>query len=128
MDASKTVLNALTVLVVDDDALINLNTVDMVQDLGHAAVEAHSGREALDILASGRRIDVLITDYAMPGMSGLELANEARRLWPDLQVLLATGYNDLPDGAVTDLPRLGKPLRAEELSRALPPAGATQQA
>lgn len=128
MDASKAVAGALTVLVVDDDALINLNTVDMVQDLGHAAIEAHSGREALAILASGQRIDVLITDYAMPGMSGLELAGEARRLRPDLRVLLATGYNDLPDGAVTDLPRLGKPLRADELSRALPPADTRQQA
>ena len=128
MQASNAPSAPLTVLVVDDDALINLNTVDMVEDLGHAAVEAHSGREALAILASGRRIDVLITDYAMPGMSGLELANEARRLWPDLQVLLATGYNDLPDGAVTDLPRLGKPLRADELSRALPPADISQRA
>ena len=128
MDASQTVSGALTVLVVDDDALINLNTVDMVQDLGHAAVEAYSGAQALEILASGRRIDVLITDYAMPGMSGLELASQARKLWPNLQVLLATGYNDLPDGAVTDLPRLGKLLRADELSRALPPAGVSQQA
>ena len=128
MEASIARSGPLTVLVVDDDALINLNTVDMVQDLGHAAVEAYSGAQALEILASGRRIDVLITDYAMPGMSGLVLANEARRLWPELQVLLATGYNDLPDGEVTDLPRLGKPLRADELSRALPPAGNAQQA
>ena len=55
MDASQTVSGALTVLVVDDDALINLNTVDMVEDLGHAAVEAYSGAQALEILSSGRR-------------------------------------------------------------------------
>ena len=117
MDASQTVSGALTVLVVDDDALINLNTVDMVQDLGHAVLEAYSGAQALEILASGRRIDVLITDYAMPGMTGVELAEKARELRPNLQVLLATGYADLPSGTTTDLPRLAKPYQQADLAK-----------
>jgi CheY-like chemotaxis protein len=107
---------ASTILVVDDDALINMNTVDMVEDLGHTVVEAYSGKQALDILGSGQRIDALITDYAMPGMTGVELANKARELYPELPILLATGYADLPSGTTTDLPRLSKPYRQAELA------------
>jgi PAS domain S-box-containing protein len=106
---------ASVILVVDDDALINMNTVDMVQDLGHTALEAYSGKEALEILNSGQRIDVLITDYAMPGMTGVELANRAREMHPDLPILLATGYADLPSGTTTDLPRLAKPYQQVDL-------------
>jgi CheY-like chemotaxis protein len=106
---------ASVILVVDDDALINMNTVDMVQDLGHTALEAYSGKEALEILSSGQRIDVLITDYAMPGMTGVELANRAREMHPDLPILLATGYADLPSGTTTDLPRLAKPYQQVDL-------------
>lgn len=104
------------ILVVDDDALINMSTVDMVQDLGHTALEAYSGKEALQILDSGRHIDALITDYAMPGMTGVELANRARELRPDLPILLATGYAELPDGTTIDLPRLAKPYQQTELA------------
>ncbi len=106
---------ASVILVVDDDALINMSTVDMVQDLGHTVLEAYSGKEALQILGSGQRIDALITDYAMPGMTGVELADRARELHPDLPILLATGYADLPSGTTTDLPRLAKPYQQAEL-------------
>jgi CheY-like chemotaxis protein len=108
-----------TILVVDDDALINIGTVDMIEDLGHRAIEAYSGREALQILADGQRIDAMLTDYAMPGMNGIELAIKARELRPDLQILLASGYAELPDGSTTDLPRLSKPFRQEELASLL---------
>ncbi|MET3926982.1 ATP-binding protein [Devosia sp. 2618] len=107
---------ASTILVVDDDALINMNTVDMVEDLGHTAIEAYSGKQALEILASGKQIDALITDYAMPGMTGVELADKARALFPDLPILLATGYADLPSGTTTDLPRLSKPYQQADLA------------
>lgn len=107
---------ASTILVVDDDALINMNTVDMVEDLGHKALEAYSGKQALEILASDAHVDALITDYAMPGMTGVELAEKARELRPDLPVLLATGYADLPSGTTTDLPRLAKPYHQADLA------------
>ncbi len=110
---------ASTILVVDDDALINMSTVDMIEDLGHTALEAYSGKQALEILSSGRQIDLLITDYAMPGMTGVELAEQARLLAPDLPVLLATGYADLPSGTTTDLPRLAKPYQQAELASQL---------
>ena len=107
---------ASTILVVDDDALINMNTVDMVEDLGHTVLEAYSGKQALEILGSGQHIDALITDYAMPGMTGVELAAKARELFPNLPILLATGYADLPSGTTTDLPRLAKPYQQAELA------------
>lgn len=106
---------AATILVVDDDALINIGTVDMLSDLGHVALEAFSGQQALEILSTNPAIDIIITDYSMPGMSGLELASRARQLRPGLAVLLATGYDELPDGAFSDLPRLSKPFRHDEL-------------
>ncbi|RUT30432.1 PAS domain S-box protein [Arsenicitalea aurantiaca] len=107
------------ILVVDDDALIAMNTVDMVEDLGHTVLEAYSGKQALEILQSDAEIDAIITDYAMPGMTGVELANRAREIRPGLPILLATGYADLPSGTTTDLPRLGKPYQQRDLSEQL---------
>lgn len=110
---------AATILVVDDDALINMNAVDMLEQLGHSALEAYSGKEALAILSSDRPIDLMITDYAMPGMNGVDLAHEARRLRPALPILLATGYSELPSGAQIDLPRLAKPYQQVDLAKQL---------
>ncbi len=107
------------ILVVDDDALIAMSTVDMLEDLGHTVIEANSGRAALDILESPAQIDAMVTDHAMPGMTGVELATRARRLRPGLPILLATGYADLPAGTGTDLPRLGKPYEQHDLEEQL---------
>ena len=68
-------------------------------------------------MSSEQHVDLLITDYAMPGMTGVELANRARELYPDLPILLATGYADLPSGTSTDLPRLSKPYQQSDLER-----------
>jgi CheY-like chemotaxis protein/two-component sensor histidine kinase len=107
-----------TILVVDDDALIAMSTADMLRDLGHTVLEAESGAGALKILKEGSAIDILVTDQAMPGMRGSELAVEARALRPNLRVLLATGYSDLRDGAA-DLPCIGKPYQQDELANAI---------
>lgn len=104
------------VLVVDDDPLISAGTMAMLEDLGHTAVEAPSAARALEVLRSDAKVELVITDQAMPGMTGMELAGLIREAWPDLPVLLATGYADLPEGGVTDLPRLAKPYRQEELA------------
>ena len=107
------------ILVVDDDVLIAMNTVDLVEDLGHVAIEANSGRKALKILSSGEQIDAMITDFAMPGMNGMELAGKARELRPRLPILLASGYAELPAGASLQLPRLGKPFLQSDLAAKL---------
>jgi nitrogen-specific signal transduction histidine kinase/CheY-like chemotaxis protein len=113
------------ILVVDDDVLIAMNTVDLVEDLGHTALEANSGQAALQILASDVPLDAMITDFAMPGMNGVELATRARALRPALPILLASGYAELPTGTDLELPRLGKPFQqrdlAAELSKILSP-------
>jgi CheY-like chemotaxis protein len=107
--------NTARILVVDDDPLIAMSTVDMLEDLGHTVIRANSGKRALELLESEQAVDVLMTDHAMPGMTGVELADIARRKWPSLRVLLATGYADLPRHEKTDLPRLSKPYHQAQL-------------
>jgi signal transduction histidine kinase len=106
----------LTLLFVDDDFLISLSTAALLEDLGHNVIKASSGAAALDVLKSGKPIDLLITDYAMPGMTGVQLAEAARKLKPDLPILLATGYADLPARAKVELPRLSKPYQQNQLA------------
>jgi CheY-like chemotaxis protein len=103
-------------LFVDDDFLISLSTASLLEDLGHTVIKASSGADALGVLRDGQAIDLMITDYAMPGMTGLQLAAEARRLRPDLPILLATGYADLPAHADLELPRLSKPYQQRQLA------------
>ncbi len=74
---------------------------------------------ALERISAGEEIDLLITDYLMPGMRGSELVEEARRLRPGLPVLLMTGYANLAKGEAAGLPRLAKPFREADLARAV---------
>ncbi|MBV8664718.1 MAG: response regulator [Hyphomicrobiales bacterium] len=106
----------ITVLVVDDDALIAMSTVEMLEDLGHSVIEANSASRALEILQNGRVVDLLITDYSMPKMNGAQLASAARELRPALPILLATGYAELPSNSGVDLPRIAKPYRQDQLA------------
>jgi PAS domain S-box-containing protein len=105
-----------TILVVDDDALIAMSTTGMLEDLGHDVIETHSGAKAVAILRDGPRVDLMITDFSMPGMTGLQLAHAARQLRPELPILLATGYAELPSGETISLPRLGKPYKQSQLA------------
>jgi PAS domain S-box-containing protein len=109
----------LAVLVVDDDPLVLLNTAAMLDDVGHKVFEASSGHEALAILRRENGIDLVITDQGMPQMTGLQLTEEIRDSWPDLPVILATGYAELPPGADHQLVPLAKPFREHELLRAV---------
>jgi signal transduction histidine kinase/CheY-like chemotaxis protein len=106
------------VLLVDDDPLVLASTRAMLEDLGHAVLEASSGPQALEMLRAGCAADLVITDYAMPGMTGVQLATAIRQHWPGLAVLLATGYAEVPAEGEAALPRLEKPFDAEALARA----------
>jgi CheY-like chemotaxis protein len=112
------------ILFVDDDLLIAGSTVALLEDLGHEVVEVHSASDALHLLQDGLPTDLLITDHAMPGMTGIELAREVRRRRPQLPILLATGFAELADTKVIDVPRLAKPYTqaqlATEIARLLP--------
>lgn len=108
----------LTVLAVDDDRLVLFSTVAMLEDLGHTAIDAISGQQALDILRrDAASIDLVLTDQAMPQMTGLQLSETIKAEWPAMPIVLATGYAELPEG--TTLPRLGKPFFQEDLARAI---------
>ncbi|MEA3023162.1 MAG: hypothetical protein QOK01_2014 [Alphaproteobacteria bacterium] len=109
---------SLVVLAVDDDDLVLMNTVAMLEDLGHRAIGASSGAAALEILRQDNTIDVVITDQVMPQMTGLQLAKEIRAEWPKLPVILATGFAETPASAHGYL-RLSKPFTQAELAEQL---------
>jgi PAS domain S-box-containing protein len=107
------------ILVVDDDSLVRMSTVALLQDLGHSVLDAESAKRALEILETGKAIDMVLTDQAMPEMSGVELAQVIQCKYPALPVLLATGFADLPSGQNINLPRLTKPYRLAQLQAAI---------
>jgi signal transduction histidine kinase len=108
------------VLVVDDDVLVLTGTVALIEDLGHTAIEAHSGAEALATLASGVQVDVVLTDHAMPNMTGLQLAQTIQASRPSLPIILATGYAELPsDPAMLRLFKLAKPCSQDDIAAAI---------
>ena len=96
-------------------------TAAWLEDMGHKVIIASRANEGLDRLAAGDGIDLLMTDYAMPLVSGTEMIHQARRLYPHLPVILLTGYADAgmiankPD----DIVLLGKPFRHEQLVTAI---------
>jgi len=108
----------LTILLVDDEELVRCGTADMLADLGHCVTQATSGTAALSLLRT-QGYDLLVTDYLMPAMNGLELVGEVRRLRPDLPALLITGFADLAEGATEHLVRLPKPFRQADLAQAV---------
>jgi signal transduction histidine kinase len=118
--ASAGLLGPLRVLVVDDDQLVLTGTLAMIEDLGHTAIEARSGVEAIAKLDSDAEIDVVVTDHAMPAMTGMQLAQHIEEKWPDLPVILATGYAELPvDPPKLAILRLAKPFSQYDLAAAL---------
>jgi PAS domain S-box-containing protein len=80
------------VLVVEDEAVVRLLIVEVLNDLGYQALEAADGPQALRILQSSQRIDLLVTDIGLPGLNGRQVADAAREKRPSLKVLFMTGY------------------------------------
>ncbi|MFK4522905.1 PAS domain S-box-containing protein [Bradyrhizobium japonicum] len=118
------VTRALRIVSVDDDPLVAFNTLSMLEELGHTVFAATSGTEALSLINEKGDIDLLITDQAMPGMTGSQLAEAVRSDWPDLPIIIATGYAELPAGPAQALPRLAKPFFQRDLAEAI--AGVSQ--
>jgi PAS domain S-box-containing protein len=109
----------LTVLVVDDDSLVLTNTSAMLEDMGHEVIEATSAEQALRALRRARRVDLVITDQLMPGMTGTELLEAIKAEWPHVPVMLASGYAELPPSSDPHLLKLSKPFRQTDLARAI---------
>ncbi|MEP6483809.1 MAG: ATP-binding protein [Rudaea sp.] len=107
-----------TVLIVDDDELVLVSTAAVVEDLGYAVLEANCASVALELIAARADIDVVVTDQAMPGMTGLQLAKSAAELRPELPFILASGYTELRE-STHGLLRLAKPFGRAEIADAL---------
>ena len=107
------------VLLVDDDPLVLTSMAAMLDELGHTVVEARSARQALEMLRDGTEVDLVITDYSMPEMTGLQLAEELGRLRPGLAVLLATGYIISKGPIPSRTTPLAKPFGSNALARAI---------
>jgi signal transduction histidine kinase/CheY-like chemotaxis protein len=105
-----------TILLVDDEELVRVATADMLGDLGYEVIEANSGAEALRLLRLGDEPDLMITDYLMPGMNGVQLIENARAIAPAMQVMLITGYSTVAEGPGASVARLAKPFRQSDLA------------
>lgn len=80
------------VLVVEDDAQVRLLVMEVLKELGYAALEASDANGALAILDGGERIDLIISDVGLPGLNGRQLAERARQKRNGVKVLFITGY------------------------------------
>ena len=112
---------ALRILLVDDHEEVRSTTAAMLCDFGHEVVEAATGAEALLALKADCKYDLMITDYAMPHVSGAEFLREARTLCPGVPALMITGYADAD--AISDRPEavevLLKPFTPHKLEQAI---------
>ena len=107
------------VLIVEDDTLVAELAAGLLAELGFEAVVAHSAKEALDRLSSGEKPKLVFTDIVMPGgISGIELARKVRDRFPELPILLTTGYSEKV-GSTRGFPVLQKPYEMESLAGAL---------
>ncbi len=104
------------VLLVDDEELVRAATGDMLRDLGYSVVEVASGAQALSALRGGLEVDIIVSDYLMPAMSGAALVKELRSTGNRLPVLIVTGYANAGEDLPCDIPRLAKPFRQADLA------------
>lgn len=107
----------ITVLVVEDEALLRMNTVDELVDYGFEVMEANNAREAIEIFQSGKRFECLFTDVDMPGdKDGLELAGMVKSAWPPIEIIVTSGHRDVKQA---DLPKdgvfVGKPYSTQAI-------------
>lgn len=116
--ASGTDTPCLRVLAVEDDAEVRAVLVAHLTGAGHQVIEADGAQAALRTLEGDAPIDLLVTDYAMPDISGLDLFRLASERRPGLPAILVTGFADVEDGSVP-LPVLTKPFTGDQLKGAI---------
>ncbi len=110
----------MVILAVDDDILVSMGTIGVLEDLGHEVIAAYSGAEALIAIGNRPDIDLVLTDQAMPKMTGIELAKQIRKTRPNMPIVLATGYADMPEGGHALISeRLEKPYSDASLEKVL---------
>jgi CheY-like chemotaxis protein len=104
----------LSVLVVDDQPLVRASIAEMLATLGHTVIEASSGEEAMARLGA-QPPDLLITDYRMPGITGLELIEWVRSIHPTLPLFVVSGYDVRRDADELQVEVLSKPFGCDDL-------------
>ena len=109
----------MNILVVDDDELIRESMVPMLEIMGHTAVAAPGGLEALELLGAGLDVDVVILDMNMPGINGAETLLRIKALKPGQRVLMASGGQDGPASSAAGVQHILKPFTLKELNEKL---------
>jgi CheY-like chemotaxis protein len=109
----------LDVMAIDDDALVLSTMCAQLEALGHRVTGAISAEQAIRHLHAGEHFDVVISDYSMPGTTGTQFAESARKLRPELPVIIATGYAELNVSFGLGIPRLKKPFSRQDLAAAI---------
>ena len=110
----------LRILVVEDEIFVRLTTMDMLDELGHEAIEAENGRAALKALNAIPDIDMMLTDIGLPDVKGPALAAECRQLRPQTIILFVTGYDATSlSGEDAEAVVIGKPFDIDDLRRAI---------
>ena len=110
-------LRGAIILLVDDDSAVREVTSAMLTELGYVVLEAGSGGAALELLEHSQKIDLMLVDFAMPGMNGAEVSRLARLRRPGMPVLFVTGYADRAALAgVSEAHIVGKPFVDDELA------------
>jgi PAS domain S-box-containing protein len=117
--AESRTIKPLTILAVDDDNLVLVNTAAMLEDLGHKVLSANSAAQALEMFDKDGAIDLVVTDQVMPRMTGRQLADAIRAKAPDIPVILATGFAETNESEERGIVRLSKPFDQSDLNRAL---------
>ena len=111
-----------SIMVIDDEPFVRETLAEMLQELSHNVVVAEGGRMALEKLHAGH-FDLVFTDLSMPEMDGWETAGEIRRHWPDINIILVTGYgkNTVPPNGDTNLVdgTIGKPFNFEQVAETI---------
>jgi CheY-like chemotaxis protein len=106
------------ILVIDDDDGVRRFMVESLEMLGYRTAEASSGREGLDCLAE-QAFDAMIVDFAMNGLTGAEVAAEAKRIAPAMPVILVTGYAEIAGTGRSIDAILRKPFKVDSLAEVL---------
>jgi signal transduction histidine kinase/CheY-like chemotaxis protein len=115
--APKRSVKGAVILLVDDDSAVREVTASILRDLGHVVIEVGSGGGALDLLDRNAHIDLVILDFAMPGMNGIEVARQVRAKVPSRPVVFVTGYADTSAlGDIDDTQIVRKPFIGDELA------------
>jgi CheY-like chemotaxis protein len=91
----------------------------MLRDLGHEVVVASSGELALEVVRASNALDIVVSDYLMPGMNGAELAEHIKKVRPALPILIVTGYSESLVQEKRSLTFLAKPYTRQELASAI---------